>query len=196
MTSKHIGPLFGRAWLAAWKRIWQSPERLERLERGLRAAAGAPVRLNGRRKAGDPEPPVSPEFQAALDEELVIRGLAPGGIGDASGQADQVLAKAAGRAARHLRLSDAALERLLPPELMRLADGAPGEAPPVATEIRERALCLIRIYQELDAIVPSENEAHEWLRGHNTELGDSPLALLEDGRLEDVLAHLERARHR
>ena len=196
MTSKHIGPLFGGAWLAAWKRLWQSPERLECLERGLRAAASAPVRLNGRLKAGDPEPPMSPEFRAALDEELAIRGLAPGDIGTTSREADRVLAKAAVRAASCLRLPDAAIERLLPPPLMTLAEGGQGDTAQVLPEERERALCLIRIHQELDAIVPSENDAHAWLRGHNTELGDSPLALLEDGRLEDVLAHLERARHR
>lgn len=196
MTSKHIGPLFGRAWLAAWKRIWQSPEHLGRLERELRAAARAPVRLNGRLKAGDPEPPISPEFRAALDEELAIRGLSPGDIGNMSRETDRVLAKAAVRTARCLGLSDAALERLLPPQLMPLAEGGAGDTAQVPPEGREGALCLIWIHQELDAIVPSEGAAQEWLRGHNTELGDSPLALLEDGRLEDVLAHLERARHR
>lgn len=138
---------------------------------------------------------MSPEFRAALDEELAIRGLAPGDIGNTSRGADRVLAKAALRAARCLGLSDAALERLVPSRLM-MAEGGPGDTAQVPPEGREGALCLIRIHQELDAIVPSESEAHEWLRGHNTELGDSPRALLEGGRLDDVLAHLERARHR
>lgn len=196
MTSKHIGPLCGSAWRAAWKRIWRSRKKLEQLQQGLGAVFRSPTPLSGQLKSGDPEAPLPPEFHASLDEELAMRGLSVGGCGRSVDDADRVLARAALRVARYLQLSDGALQGLLSPQLVALARGERADTQALTPEQREGALCLIRIHQELDAIVPYEHEAIQWLHGPNTALGDSPLALLEEGRMDDVLRYLEQARHR
>lgn len=195
MALKHVGPMFADAWRTAWRRVYQKPEQIEELDRALRDAMTAPVPLTRRVKAGDPDmDPLSPEFQNALDEELEARGMLPERAGGSALQADRVLAKAALRAARYLRLSERATAHALAPQLLAMADSEAMRPDDLTPEQRDSALGLIRIFRVLDAILPEQEAAIAWLHGANTQLG--PLALLEDGQIDDVLAYLERVRTR
>lgn len=197
MASKHIGPLIMDAWRAAWQRIRRTPENLQKLERALRNVEGAPIRLNGRLRPGDPDHfDPSPEFDAALVEELAARGVVPERLRRSTAQSDRVLATAALRAACYLRLSERATRQLLAPQLLAMDHpDAPGPED-ITPEQRDSALGLIRIFRALDAILPDQEAAVSWLHGRNTHLGNSPLDLLENGQVDDVLACLERARRR
>ncbi|MFC0679822.1 antitoxin Xre/MbcA/ParS toxin-binding domain-containing protein [Lysobacter korlensis] len=198
MTSKHIGPLIAEAWRVAWQRICHTPENQEKLGRTLRQAAATPSRPNGRLRVDDPDRlrPHSPEFQAALDEELAARGLVPHGAGCSTAHADRILAQAALRAASYLRLSERATAQFLAPQLVAAATVDSLDPEGVTAEQRDNALGLIRIFRALDAILPDREAAVSWLYGANTHLGNSPLDLLEQGRTDDVLAYLEGVRRR
>lgn len=198
MKSKHLIALICDAWRAAQMRIFLAPDRVERrrvaFER-LAEAPLAPMRLKRRLRPGDPDVPVpSLEFDAAFREELGARGLT-GSPPDAPRVGDDaVLAKAAQRAATYLDLPTRVRDQLLPSRLG--ASSHDGSDPDAVTDDHERALGLIRLFREIDAILPERDAALSWLRGPNTDLGESPLSLLETGRLDDVLAYLEQIRHR
>lgn len=132
----------------------------------------------------------------STEDEFSARGVPEDGLEHSIENSDRILAKAALGAARYLHLSERAAEQMVAPELRaRFRDGA-GDRNDVTPEHRERALDLVRIFRALDAILPEQEAAVRWLHGPNVHLRNCPLALLEQGRGEDVLAYLERARSR
>lgn len=198
MALKHIGPLVTEAWRVAWQRICHTPENQQKLRRALREAAGTPSAPNGRLSVDDPDRlrSPSPEFQAAFDEELAARGIAPEDADHSVAHSDRILAQAALRAAGYLRLSECATSQFLVPELLAAATTDSSDPAGITAEQRDSALGLIRIFRALDVILPDREAAVSWLNGPNMHLGKSPLDLLEDGRADDVLAYLERAHRR
>ncbi len=107
--------------------------------------------------------------------------------------------KAALNAARRLKLSNAALARVLgisPPSASRMKSGAfllrDGDKP------FELAVLFLRLFRSLDAIVGGDEEvARAWLRNDNAALGAAPLGLIQTiAGLTDVIAYLDARRAR
>jgi transcriptional regulator with XRE-family HTH domain len=108
-----------------------------------------------------------------------------------------VLGKATIRAALELRLSNAALARVIglsEPSISRVANGARGIDP--LSKEGQLALLLVRLYRSLDPLVGSDpQKRHDWLRSHNKALNGTPAALIESPYgLVTTLAYLDGMR--
>lgn len=92
-----------------------------------------------------------------------------------------VLAKATIRAAQELRLSNAALARVIgfsEPTISRIASGNRGIEP--NSKEGQLALLLVRLFRSLDPLVGSDaQKRHDWLNSHNKALNGVPHALIE-----------------
>ena len=92
-----------------------------------------------------------------------------------------VLAKATIRAAQELRLSNAALARVIgfsEPTISRIASGSRGIEP--HSKEGQLALLLVRLFRSLDPLVGSDaQKRHDWLSSHNKALNGVPNALIE-----------------
>ena len=108
-----------------------------------------------------------------------------------------VLGKATFRAAQELRLSNAALSRVIglsEPSISRIASGARGIDP--ESKEGQLALLLVRLFRSLDPLVGSDaHKRHDWLRSHNKALNGTPAALIETPYgLVTTLAYLDGMR--
>lgn len=108
-----------------------------------------------------------------------------------------VLGKAATRAADELKLSNAALSRVIglsEPTLSRVSAGARGIDP--NSKEGQLALLLVRLYRSLDPLVGSDPQKRvDWLRSHNKALNGTPVALIETPHgLVTTLAYLDGMR--
>jgi hypothetical protein len=108
-----------------------------------------------------------------------------------------VLGKATMRAAQEMRLSNAALARVIglsEPTISRIAGGARGIAP--ESKEGQLALLVVRLFRSLDPLVGSDaQKRHDWLRSHNKALNGTPAALIETPTgLVNALAYLDGMR--
>ena len=108
-----------------------------------------------------------------------------------------VLGKATIRAAHEMRLSNAALARVIglsEPTISRIAGGARGIAP--ESKEGQLALLVVRLFRSLDPLVGSDaQKRHDWLRSHNKALNGTPAALIETPTgLVNALAYLDGMR--
>lgn len=108
-----------------------------------------------------------------------------------------VLGKATIRAAHEMRLSNAALARVIglsEPSISRIAGGARGIAP--ESKEGQLALLVVRLFRSLDPLVGSDaQKRHDWLRSHNKALNGTPAALIETPTgLVNALAYLDGMR--
>jgi uncharacterized protein (DUF2384 family) len=130
-------------------------------------------------------------------EDMAVR-LVPQPQQDTETQREQVLAKALGRAADHLGLTNAVLAKVVgisEPSVSRLKRGAfvltDGSKP------FELAQLLLRLFRGLDAITGGDDlAARSWLRGANTALaGRRPLDLIQTvPGLVDAAAYVDARR--
>ena len=107
-----------------------------------------------------------------------------------------VLGKATIRAAHEMRLSNAALARVIglsEPTISRIAGGR-GIDP--QSKEGQLALLVVRLFRSLDPLVGSDaQKRHDWLRSHNKALNDTPAALIETPTgLVNALAYLDGMR--
>ena len=108
-----------------------------------------------------------------------------------------VLGKATIRAALELRLSNAALARVIglsEPSISRIAGGARGIDP--LSKEGQLALLLVRLFRSLDPLVGSDAQKRlDWLRSHNKALNGTPTALIETPHsLVTTLSYLDGMR--
>lgn len=108
-----------------------------------------------------------------------------------------VLGKAATRAASELKLSNAALSRVIgmsEPTISRVSAGSRGIDP--ESKEGQLALLLVRLYRSLDPLVGSDSHKRvDWLRSHNKALNGTPAALIETPHgLVTTLAYLDGMR--
>ena len=107
----------------------------------------------------------------------------------------QVAAKAAFRAAHELGLSQRDLAEAIGVSgatVSRMNDGGYD----LAGKPLELALCLIRVFRSLDAIVGGDSASlNGWIKNRNDILGDSPKALILTATgLIEVMQYLDSAR--
>lgn len=107
-----------------------------------------------------------------------------------------VLGKATIRAAHEMRLSNAALARVIglsEPTISRIASGR-GIDP--QSKEGQLALLVVRLFRSLDPLVGSDaQKRHDWLRSHNKALNGTPAALIETPTgLVNALAYLDGMR--
>lgn len=107
-----------------------------------------------------------------------------------------VLGKATIRAAHEMRLSNAALARVIglsEPTISRIASGR-GIDP--QSKEGQLALLVVRLFRSLDPLVGSDaQKRHDWLRSHNKALNGTPAALIENPTgLVNALAYLDGMR--
>ena len=107
-----------------------------------------------------------------------------------------VLGKATIRAAHEMRLSNAALARVIglrEPTIRRIAGGR-GIDP--QSKEGQLALLVVRLFRSLDPLVGSDaQKRHDWLRSHNKALNGTPAALIETPTgLVNALAYLDGMR--
>lgn len=112
-------------------------------------------------------------------------------------RAEQVLAKATGRAASLLGLSGAALARVLgvsEATVSRVSRGERGLAP--QSKEGELAALLVRLYRSLDALVGNdESRRLAWMRSHNDALNGTPSVLVQSVQgLVATVAYLDSMR--
>lgn len=110
---------------------------------------------------------------------------------------DRLLAKAALRAADHLRMTHAELSEVIgvsPSVISKISNK--DAALPRSPKAREIATLFIRLYRALDAIVGGDDDAAaKWLRSDNTALGGAPAARIRTiAGLTDALAYLDARR--
>lgn len=128
---------------------------------------------------------------------MAIR-LAPAPQEPSASRRELVLAKALGRAADHLGLTNATLAKIVgvsEPSVSRLKRGAFVLAE--GTKPFELAQLLLRLFRGLDAITGGDDQAaRSWLRGPNTALaGRTPLALIQTvGGLVDAATYVDARR--
>ena len=108
-----------------------------------------------------------------------------------------VLGKATIRAAHEMRLSNAALARVIglsEPTISRIAGGVRGIAP--ESKEGQLALLVVRLFRSLDPLVGSDAQKRlGWLRSHNKALNGTPAALIETPTgLVTALAYLDGMR--
>ena len=106
-----------------------------------------------------------------------------------------VLGKATMRAAQEMRLSNAALARVIglsEPTISRIAGGRGIDQ----SKEGQLALLVVRLFRSLDPLVGSDaQKRHDWLRSHNKALNGTPAALIETPTgLVNALAYLDGMR--
>ncbi len=114
-----------------------------------------------------------------------------------AGDAQSLLAKAAVRAARLLRMRNAELAQVIgvSESVISKIDRHQGALPNDAKKL-ELATLFVRLYRSLDAIVGGDDHvAASWLRNENTALGGRPIdAIKTVSGLLDVVAYLDARR--
>jgi hypothetical protein len=108
-----------------------------------------------------------------------------------------VLGQATVRAASALKLSNAAIARVIglsEPTISRVASGARGIEPD--SKEGQLALLLVRLFRSLDPLVGSDEKKRvAWLRSHNKALNGVPGTLIESPQgLVLTLAYLDGMR--
>lgn len=108
-----------------------------------------------------------------------------------------VLGKAAIRAAGELKLSNAAVSRIIgvsEPTVRRIGEGTRGLDP--ESKEGQLALLLVRLFRSLDPLVGSDAQKRvDWLRSHNKALNGTPASLIETPHgLVTTLAYLDGMR--
>ena len=108
-----------------------------------------------------------------------------------------VVANAAMKAARFLRITNRELAEILGVSESAISRAAKGARPFTTNpKAREIAALFVRLYRSLDAIVGGDDNASAtWLRSHNSALGRTPLEAIKSvAGLTTTLAYLDARR--
>jgi len=109
---------------------------------------------------------------------------------------DQVLTKAAIRAARLLKMSNRELAQVLGVSEPTVSRAARGAALPATGKALEMAALFVRLYRALDAITGGDDKVSAaWLRAENAALGGPPIRAMATAQgLVGTLAYLDARR--